>query len=75
MMKSDMDPAAVTKDDLYPIGVLAKIENVDSEGNLKIRTKDRVNIIDAVRDQNHDLDAEENIRPEIADMPEKEINE
>ena len=68
MLREDIDPDTVTIGDVYPIGVVAKIESVDQEGNVKVRTKDRVNILSFSRDSDGKLDAEITIRPEIDDL-------
>ena len=68
MLRADTSSADATIDDVYPIGVMAKIESIDTEGNVKVRTKDRVNILSFTRTSNGNVDAETEVRPEIDDM-------
>ena len=68
MLRDDLDTADVMLEDVYPIGVIARIESVDSEGNVKVRTKDRINFIDFSRNAEGNIDAQIEIRPEIDDM-------
>lgn len=46
LLKSEKARENLTKEDFCPIGVSAKIENVDGEGNVRIRVKERVEISD-----------------------------
>ncbi len=74
LLKDDIDADDVIFEDVFPIGVSAKVESVDSEGSLKIRTLERVNIKNLTIDQNGDLDGEVEVRPEIDDLPVDEKN-
>ncbi|MCR5148033.1 MAG: endopeptidase La [Eubacterium sp.] len=42
MMKRDISINEATPEDFYEIGISAKIENIDNEGNIRIRTLERV---------------------------------
>ncbi len=75
LLRDDTDPKTATLADIYPIGVVAKIESVDNEGNVKVRTKDRINIIDFDRDSDGNVDAVVDVRPEIADLKTDELND
>ena len=69
MLKEDKDVVdGVSLDEVYPIGVSAKIESIDSDGNVKVRTKDRVNFISFGQDPDGNIDAEVVVRPEMNDM-------
>ncbi len=74
LLKDDIDADDVIFEDIYPIGVSARVESIDSEGSLKIRTLERVNIKKLTIDQNGDLDGETQVRPEIDDLPVDEKN-
>ena len=68
MLRADIPSTDATIEDVYPIGVMAKIESIDTEGNVKVRTKERVNILSFTRTENGNVDAETEVRPEIDDM-------
>lgn len=46
MLKKDKNRTEMQVEDFYPIGVAGKIEAIDSEGNINIRTSGRVDITD-----------------------------
>ena len=75
MLREDIDITETTLEDIYPIGVSARIESIDSDGNVKVRTIERVSIIDMTRDKDGTIDAEVVTRPEIADMDEEDKKE
>ena len=75
MLKEDIDIRTVTMEDIYPVGVSARIESVDSEGNVKVRTIERVKFISLTRDHDGTTESEIVGLPEIKDMDEKEKNE
>ena len=68
MLREDTDIETTTLADVYPIGVIAKIESIDSEGNVKVRTKDRVSFLEFSRDYDNNIDALLEVRPEIDDL-------
>ena len=75
LLRDDIEPKTATISDIYPIGVVAKLESVDNEGNVKVRTKDRVNILSLERDENGNADTLVDIRPEIADLKVEELSD
>ncbi|MCR5227141.1 MAG: endopeptidase La [Eubacterium sp.] len=75
MLREDIDITETTLEDIYPIGVSARIESIDSEGNVKVRTIERVSILDMTRDKDGTIDAEVEPRAEIADMNEEDKKE
>ena len=75
MLREDIDITETTLEDIYPIGVSARIESIDSEGNVKVRTIERVSILDMTRDKDGTIDAEVEPRAEIADMDEEDKKE
>ena len=60
---------------VYPIGVRARLEAIDNEGNLKIRTRNRVNILKLYEKENGVVEAEVADRPEVEDIPEEECSQ
>lgn len=46
LLKSEKSREDLTKDDFYSLGVCGKIENIDGEGNVRIRIKERVEVSD-----------------------------
>lgn len=67
-LRNDIDRDNITMNDIFPIGVFAKIEAVDSEMNVKIHTYDRVNILSLDKDRDGTYISETEVRPEINDM-------
>ncbi len=75
MLKEDIDIRTVTMEDIFPVGVSARVESVDSEGNVKVRTIERVKFISLTRDHDGTTESEIVGLPEIKDMDEEEKNE
>lgn len=71
MLKEEKDRREVNLEDLYPIGVSAKIEGLDEEGNVRVVTKNRVEISGVIREEG-ELQAEAAICAEVEDFPEEE---
>lgn len=46
LLKSEKSREDLTKEDFYSLGVSGKIENIDGEGNVRIRIKERVEVSD-----------------------------
>ena len=46
LLKSEKSREDLMKDDFYSLGVCGKIENIDGEGNVRIRIKERVEVSD-----------------------------
>ncbi len=74
MLKEDKEPEDMKEDDFYPIGITGTIEEIDSEGNVKILTGKRVNI-DAVDITGDSISAELTDRRDIEDMTEEEVEQ
>ncbi len=74
-LRDDIDRDEITTDHIFPIGVAAKIESIDSDGNVKVRTYDRVNILRFERTDDGLFDSESEVRPEINDMDADERKE
>ncbi len=75
LLREDIEPKDATLEDIFPIGVISRIESIDNEGNVKVRTKDRVNIIDFIRNKDGSFDSIIEVRPEIGDIDLDETNE
>ena len=54
---------------VYPVGVRARLEAIDNEGNLKIRTRNRVDILSLTEQESGVVEAEVVDRPEVQDLP------
>lgn len=74
LLKSDKELADMTPDDFYPIGVSGKIEHIDAENSIRIRTKERVNLSD-IENQDGHITATADIRPDIQDIPQEEARQ
>ena len=70
MLREDIDISLTTLQDVYPIGVSAKVESIDAEGNVKVRTIERVGILDMTRESDGTIDSDIELRPEERDMDE-----
>ena len=46
MQRTDKDRKDLTPEDFYPVGVSGKLDSVDNEGNIRIRTVARVDLSD-----------------------------
>ncbi len=67
MLKQDISVNAAGPEDFYPVGISAKIENTDNEGNIRIRTLDRVDFTN-ITVKGDKVNAEITVRPEINDI-------
>ena len=72
MLREDTDPLEATLADIFPIGIAARIESVDPDGNIKVKAVSRVNILEFRRGKNKIADSVVEVRPEILDMDEEE---
>jgi len=72
MLKEDIDISDVTMEDIYPVGVSAKVESIDPDGNVKVRTIERVRISGLIREKDGTTDSEVESLPEFHDMDEDE---
>ena len=75
MLREDMDISDTTLEDIYPIGASARIDSIDGDGNVKVRTIERISIMYMTRDKDGTIDAEVVSRPEIEDMDKEELKE
>ena len=74
MLKDDYSMSDIDADSFFEIGVAAKIENIDNEGNIRIRTTDRVELTD-ISVKKGKVKAEINFRFEQEDIPVEERQE
>lgn len=58
-------------EDFYPIGVSARIDSVDEDGSIHVRTLERVDVADIQIHEGY-IEAEAAVRPQIDDFPEDE---
>ncbi len=73
MLREDMDPNKAELRDIYPIGIYARVETIDADGNVKVRAVSRVNVLDFKRNRKGVIKVDLEIRPEIEDLtPEEE---
>ncbi|MBR1508186.1 MAG: endopeptidase La [Eubacterium sp.] len=72
--KEDKPGYIESPDDIYPIVVSARIESIDSEGGIRIRTIDRLNISNIIIDDD-EITADLTVRPDIEDISPKERDE
>ena len=72
MMRDDLDPDKVELKDIFPIGIVARVESVDQDENVKVKALHRVNVLDFKRNKKGIMHAEIEIRPDIDDMDEEE---
>lgn len=71
LLKNDTENGMLKPDDIYPVGLSAKIENISDEDVVQIRTVDRVKITDPVIEDGEIL-ASFSVLPSVEDMPEEE---
>ena len=71
LLKNDTENGMLKPDDIYPVGLSAKIENISDEDVVQIRTVDRVKITDPVI-ENGEILASFSVLPSVEDMPEEE---
>ena len=72
MQRTDKDRKDLTPEDFYPVGVSGKLDSVDNEGNIRIRTVARVDLSDLEMAED-DILANASIRPDTEDItPEEE---
>ena len=58
----------LTEDSFYPLGVIAVVEEISEEGYVIIRTGNRVDIRQVAVNEEHEIFAEADPRPEIDDL-------
>lgn len=74
MLKEDKNMKDLKAEDIYPIGVAGKVEAIDNEGNINVRTSSRVDVSDVEVTQNT-ISVMASNRPEVEDMPAGEQQE
>lgn len=67
ILKKEAVNGQFAKDDFYPIGLSAKVENISEEDVVQIRTVDRVEIINPVIEDG-EISASFAVRPSVEDM-------
>lgn len=72
ILKSEKERKAIVAEDFYPIGISAKIENIDDEGSYSIRAKERVDISDLYVTK-EEIVVTASKRPHQDDISEEEI--
>ena len=73
-LKEDVEGRNYLAEDFYPVGLLARIENISEEDVVQIRTIERVEILNPQIDGG-DISAAYAVRPSVEDMPEEEQQE
>ena len=68
-LKNEVDETTVTVDDIYPVGMSAKVESIGDDDSIQIRTLERVSLDDIELDENGQITATASIRPEVNDLP------
>lgn len=68
-LKNEVDETTVTVDDIYPVGMSARVESIGDDDSIQIRTLERVSLDDIELDENGQITATASIRPEVDDLP------
>ena len=68
-LKNEVDETTVTIDDIYPVGMSARVESIGEDDSIQIRTLERVSLDDIELDENGQITATASIRPEVDDLP------
>lgn len=68
-LKNEVNETTVTIDDIYPIGMSARVESIGDDDSIQIRTLERVSLDDIELDENGQITATASIRPEVDDLP------
>ena len=50
-MKNEVDETTVTIDDIYPVGMSARVESIGDDDSIQIRTLERVSLDDIELDE------------------------
>mgnify|MGYP001774668394 FL=1 len=74
VLRENKSRAELQPDDFYPIGVSAKIETVEEDGNLRIHTLERVNV-SCIEIHDGYIEAKACVRAEVNDLPQEEASE
>ena len=68
-LKNEVDETTVTIDDIYPVGMSARVESIGDDDSIQIRTLERVSLDDIELNENGQITATASIRPEVDDLP------
>ena len=68
-LKNEVDETTVTIDDIYPVGMSARVESIGDDDSIQIRTLERVSLDDIELNGNGQITATASIRPEVDDLP------
>lgn len=74
LLKEQKETEQLTQEDFYSIGLAAEVMNVDSEGLVQLKVRDRVNVSDIEREGEH-FTATADIRGETDDFSEEEMQQ
>lgn len=74
MLKEDKERRNMTPDDFYPIGISGKVDTIDEEGSIRVRTGERVDYAD-IEIHDAEITATASYRAEIQDMEKEEEQE
>jgi len=74
MLKENKSRETMSPEDFYPIGITGTIEAVDNEGNVKVRTIERVNI-DTIEVTADAIEVTFSKRPQVEDLTPEETAE
>ena len=69
--KSDKSRKNLTGKDFYPIGLTGVVESVDDDGDITVRSEDRMNVGDIIVSES-EIYADVVIRPDVKDVSEEE---
>lgn len=72
--KDEPEDDAFTADNFYPVGLSAKIENINEEDTVQVRTLHRVTLSDIILEPG-EISASVALRPDVEDMPETQQKE
>lgn len=71
IQKSDKEREELTSEDFYPVGVAGRVESIDSEGNISIKTIDRTAVSDIEVGETN-ITASAAVLGETDDLPQEE---
>ncbi|MGI6070317.1 MAG: endopeptidase La [Blautia sp.] len=72
MLRQDREREEMTAEDFYPIGVSGTVENIDDEGSVRVKAKERVEFTD-IEVTAEELSVTAAIRPEVEDITADEV--
>ena len=68
VMKEKQAREELTGDSFYPIGLAGQIAEISTEGYIRVRTRNRVNLDDVVVYNDHSIDLSISRRPDLDDL-------